>query len=494
MSVLFLINLSNAEVIKGESAQSAIPDINLSNYILGPGDKTEIKVYRNEDLSFTLTIDPSGKISYPLLGDIQAAGVTVFELRDIIKKGLSKYFKNPQVMVNLTAYQSQKITVLGGVVSPGVFNIDRQPSILEIISRSGGFSSSSDRSNVIVIRKQKSSSTVLNLDLKMALGGDKTKDILLMKDDIVYVPSESNKLIVLGEVTTPGSVSLEREFTESPMSVLDVIAKVGGFSTNADRTQVLVIRKDGEKIETKKIDIKKILEEGNIDQKLIVKKSDIIFVPKSEKRITVLGEVKSPGNISFESPIYLLEVIAKAGGFSMNANKNNVMLIRNGNKTSTVMVLNPQRMIETGDTSQNPVLQNEDVVFVPFENKRVIVLGEVTTPGYYSYTEPLNVLDAIGKAGGFLSRANRNNVFVARKGEIKKFTIEKILKHGIWDENTILQNGDLVYVSTNFITDVEDVLGHISRIFQTVSSVISPFSVWESLGKGTTPVIIQQTQ
>ena len=315
-----------------------------------------------------------------------------------------------------------------------------------------------------------------------------------MKDDIVYVPSESNKLIVLGEVTTPGSVSLEREFTESPMSVLDVIAKVGGFSTNADRTQVLVIRKDGEKIETKKIDIKKILEEGNIDQKLIVKKSDIIFVPKSEKRITVLGEVKSPGNISFESPIYLLEVIAKAGGFSMNANKNNVMLIRNGNKTSTVMVLNPQRMIETGDTSQNPVLQNEDVVFVPFENKRVIVLGEVTTPGYYSYTEPLNVLDAIGKAGGFLSRANRNNVFVARKGEIKKFTIEKILKHGIWDENTILQNGDLVYVSTNFITDVEDVLGHISRIFQTVSSVISPFSVWESLGKGTTPVIIQQTQ
>src|SRR3989304_3642446 len=120
---LFISENSVAEVYKDSSAQEPVADINLSNYMLGPGDKVEIKVYRNDDLNFTLTIDPSGKISYPLLGDVQAAGFTVFELRDYITNGLSKFFKHPQVLVNLTGYQSNKITVLGGVSTPGVISI-----------------------------------------------------------------------------------------------------------------------------------------------------------------------------------------------------------------------------------------------------------------------------------------------------------------------------------------------------------------------------------
>lgn len=494
---IFINEYSVVEAFKDSPAQVSVADINLSNYILGPGDKIEIKVYRNDDLTFTLMIDPSGKISYPLLGDVQAAGMTVFELRDYMTKGLSKFFNNPQVLVNLTAYQSHKITVLGGVTSPGVIAIDRQPTILEIISRSGGFASNSDRSNVIVIRKLQTGSTVLKLNLKMALQGDKTHDILLTKDDIVYVPQETNKLIVLGEVTNPGVVGLDREYSESPMLLLDVITKVGGFGTNADRTKVVIIRKDGENAEIKRLNIKKVVDEGDVSQNPMVQKGDIVFVPRIEQKIVVIGEVTSPGTFLFETPIKILEMLSKAGGFTSSANKNNILLIRYDNSTPQIMSFDIQKILESGDLSQNMVLQNGDILYTPKDNKRVIVLGEVKNPGYYSYTEPLTVLDAISKSGGLSSNANEKNIVVVRRGVMKKINLKDIMKKGNFEQNIILQNGDIAYVPTKFIADVESVLAHINNIFSTFSTVLSPFSIWQNLKKEQgvgAPVIIQQSK
>lgn len=487
---LFVSKYSVAEVYKDSSAQEPISDINLSNYMLGPGDKVEIKVYRNDDLNFTLMIDPSGKISYPLLGDLQAAGLTVFELRDFITKGLSKFFNNPQVMVTLTAYQSNRITVLGGVTSPGVIPLDRQLRILEIVSRSGGFTSSSDKSNVIVIRKLQTGSTVLNLNLKKALQGDKTQDIMLMKDDIVYVPPDTNKLIVLGEVKNPGPVALDREYSESAMLLLDVIAKVGGFGSDADKTKVVIIRKDGE---LKRFNLKKVVDEGDFSQNAIVQKGDIVFVPKSEQKIIVMGEVNNPSSFVFETPITLLELLSKTGGFTSSANRNNVLLIRNDNNAPQLIAFDLQRILESGDLSQNLVLQNGDIIYIPKDNKRVIVLGEVKNPGYYSYTEPLTLMDVIGKSSGLSANADETKIIVLRKGVIKKINIHEI-KEGDFEQNITLQNGDIVYVPTTFIADVEAVLVHITNVFSTFSAILSPISLFESIKSNNTSgstVIVQ---
>lgn len=490
---LFISEYSVAEVYKDSSAQEPVADINLSNYLLGPGDRVEIKVYRNDDLNFTFMIDPSGKISYPLLGDVQAAGLTVFELRDYITKGLSKFFKNPQVMVTLTVYQSNRITVLGGVTNPGVISIDRQPRVLEVISRSGGFGSTADKSNVIVIRKLQTGSTVLNLNLKKALQGDKTQDILLMKDDIVYVPPDTNKLIVLGEVKNPGTVTLDREYSESSMLLLDVITKVGGFGSDADKTKVVIIRKDGG---IKRFNLKKVVNEGDFSQNAMVQKGDIVFVPKSEQKIIAMGEVNNPSSFLFETPITLLELLSKTGGFTSSANRNNVLLIRNDNNAPQLMAFDLQRILESGDLSQNLVLQNGDIIYVPKDNKRVIVLGEVKNPGYYNYTEPLTLLDVIGKSNGLSANANENKVIVLRKGIMKKINIQEI-KEGDFEQNITLQNGDIVYVPTTFIADIESVLAHINSVFSTFSAILSPFSLLESIKSNNTSgstVIVQPSK
>lgn len=392
---------------KDLSSPGAAEAVNLSNYILGPGDKIEIKVYRNDDLNATLQIDTTGRISSPLLGDLQAAGLTVYALRDNISKGLSKFLKNPHVMVYLNSFQSSKVTVLGGVTTPGVISIDRPMTILEIISRSGGFSSSADKPNVVVIRKQQGVSTVLNLNLKKGLQGDETQNITLMRDDIVYVPTDVNKVYVMGEINTQGL-------------------------------------------------------------------------------------------IQFESPIRILELISKAGGFTANANKSELLLIRNENGESRVMPIDLQKALENGDFTQNLTLQNGDIVYVQKDNKRVIVLGEVKTPGYYNYTSnpPLTVLEAVvSRAGGLTNNANAKKLVVMRKGAMKIINFKEIVEKGALEDNIALQNGDIVYVPTTLIADVENVLGHINTIFSSLTTVASPVVLWPSVksaikGSGSSSTIV----
>lgn len=390
---LLNVNYSLAENAAKDSAQELLENINLNDFVLGPGDKVDIKVYRNDDLSYSIQVDPSGKISYPLLGDVRAAGLTVFQLRDTMAKGLAKFIQDPQVTVNVSSYVSHNITVLGEVTTPGFISISSQQTILEVISRAGGFGANADKNNVVVIRKQPPDAGIMTVNLKKALEGDKTQNILLKKDDVVYVPKIEAKVVVMGEVTTPSSLQLDM-------------------------------------------------------------------------------------------PLRIFEAVSKAGGFSTNANKNNVLLIRDDRGESKLISVDIQKALESGDVSQNLLLQKGDVLYVPRDSKRIILLGEVTSPGYFGFDTPLTIVDAISKAGGFTANANEKKVALIRKGSnknenVKFIDIKKVLKEGdVENGSLILQNGDIVYVPTTFIADVETVLAHIRSIFSTFTSVESPVVLW----------------
>lgn len=105
---------SVAETPSGAEGEAA-PRI--AELILGPGDRVDVSVYRNDDLKFTQTIGLSGKIIVPMVGDVQAAGLSVYQLRDKLREGLSKYIVAPQIYVGVASTQSQKIMVLGEVRS-----------------------------------------------------------------------------------------------------------------------------------------------------------------------------------------------------------------------------------------------------------------------------------------------------------------------------------------------------------------------------------------
>jgi polysaccharide export outer membrane protein len=177
-----------------ESASSvsevAIKEIKITEFILGPGDKVEIMVYRHDDLKRTVQIDTSGKITYPLIGDFQAAGLSIFQLRDKIRDGLLKYIIDPQVSVGVTAVQSQKVIVLGEVDRPGLFSLDIPMTALDVISKAGGFTKDAKQKSILLIRGslEKPQLITLNID-KFFNDYDMTQNVYLRDGDILYVPA-----------------------------------------------------------------------------------------------------------------------------------------------------------------------------------------------------------------------------------------------------------------------------------------------------------------
>ena len=167
-----------------------INKVRISEFILGVGDTIEISVYRQEDLQKTIKIDNSGRIMLPLIGDVQAAGVGVFKLRDEIKERLSKYLIDPQVLVSISTVQSQKIMVLGEVNNPGVFALDTDMDILEAISKAGGMTKDAKMANVLLIRRGQGRPEVTSLNLKKVFkGGDVSQNLILQNGDIAYLPA-----------------------------------------------------------------------------------------------------------------------------------------------------------------------------------------------------------------------------------------------------------------------------------------------------------------
>jgi polysaccharide export outer membrane protein len=180
----------SAQEIAPSVSDEAPKEVKLTEYILGPGDKIEILVYRHDDLKMITQIDPSGKITYPLLGDITVSGLSIFQLRDTIRTGLSYYVVDPQVSVSVLGVQSQKVYVIGEVTRPGVFSLDIPKSVLEAISSAGGFTQDAKDESVILIRGDKEKPRLIKLDIESALeDGNISQNIQLQKGDIVYVPS-----------------------------------------------------------------------------------------------------------------------------------------------------------------------------------------------------------------------------------------------------------------------------------------------------------------
>jgi polysaccharide export outer membrane protein len=201
MLSIILVIITSALILNGcattEKASKSLrqvdeplKEVSIMEFILGPGDEIEITVYRQDDLKRTIRIDPSGMITYPLVGDIKAAGLSIFELRDKIRDGLSRYIINPQVSIAVTAVQSQKVIVLGEVNNPGLFSLEGPMTALEAMSRAGGFTVDAKQKSVLLIRGGLEKPQLVKLNLEDALNkGDLTQNVYLQNGDIVYVPA-----------------------------------------------------------------------------------------------------------------------------------------------------------------------------------------------------------------------------------------------------------------------------------------------------------------
>ena len=160
-----------------------------SEYIIGPDDLLQVSVWKNETMSRTLPVRPDGKISMPLLDDIQAAGLTPLQLRDKIAAALAEFMPNPEVAVGVVEVRSYRVSVLGEVQKPGVLQLKAPTTVLEALALAGGFRDFASPSKIIIFRKDAQGQTQrLRFNYNRAVGSAGEDNVSLRSGDVIVVP------------------------------------------------------------------------------------------------------------------------------------------------------------------------------------------------------------------------------------------------------------------------------------------------------------------
>lgn len=155
MGVVICLALGCASVPKEVLDEAAKPVS--KEFLLGPEDVLEVAVWRNQDLSRTVVVRPDGKISLPLIGDVQASGLTASQVSGKIAAKLTEFKENPNVSVSIKEVNSYYIYVLGEVQKPGKYPIKSYATVLQGVSLAGGFTNFASKSKMAVLRNITSS-------------------------------------------------------------------------------------------------------------------------------------------------------------------------------------------------------------------------------------------------------------------------------------------------------------------------------------------------
>jgi polysaccharide export outer membrane protein len=187
--VILILLLACAPLLPIE-AQTASDDNSATQlYIIQPNDILEIFVYKEPDLTRKVLVRPDGRISFPLVQDLQAAGLNPGELKKEIEKKLEFYLNAPDVTVIVEAIQSYRIFVEGKVRKPGPYLSEKPVTVLQALAFAGGFEEFANESDISIVRTIDGRSTIFNFNYKNVVNNKTTDhDIFLKSGDVVVVP------------------------------------------------------------------------------------------------------------------------------------------------------------------------------------------------------------------------------------------------------------------------------------------------------------------
>jgi polysaccharide biosynthesis/export protein len=189
LALLWGCNSPASPLFAAQASTATLASPDPTTYLLGPEDALEISVWKEPDLTKQLVIRPDGKVTYPLIGEIQAAGLTVKQLQTEISKRLDKYVTDAHVTVILLKAQNYKIYVTGKVSKPGDFVIGKPVNVMQAISMAGGLTPFASPGSIMVLRTIGGKEEVFLFNYKdVAKGNSLDQNRTLLPGDVVVVP------------------------------------------------------------------------------------------------------------------------------------------------------------------------------------------------------------------------------------------------------------------------------------------------------------------
>lgn len=179
---------TDKEVLLKKQSQAEVA-ADSTNYIIGSEDVLYIHVWKEEHLSRTVPVRIDGKISLPLVDEIQAAGFTPLQLKDLLMQRLKEFVDIPNISVMVMEANSFKVYISGQIKNPGVYRLRSETSLLQIIPMAGGFTDWANQKKILIIRKENGKEKRITVNYKKIVkGDDKNSNIILKSGDTIIVP------------------------------------------------------------------------------------------------------------------------------------------------------------------------------------------------------------------------------------------------------------------------------------------------------------------
>ena len=278
-----------------QPAQQLPPDTVRPNYVLGPNDQILIRAPEAEEIdNRPFRIDGDGNINLPLVGRIHAAGMSLQELEADLVKRLREYIREPQVFITVVQFRSEPVFFVGLFNKPGVYPLQGNRTLIEMLAAVGGLQANASRYIKItrheeygpiplpeaIVDPEKKISTVEISIGSLQQNMNPAENILLQPYDQIQV-GRAEPVFVNGEVAKVGGVELgERD----SISILQVLSQSGGFSRDANKGQVRILRPvlGTNRRYVIKVDVAELFDGKGLDVPLLP--GDIVYVPRSYSR------------------------------------------------------------------------------------------------------------------------------------------------------------------------------------------------------------------
>ncbi len=403
------------------------------DYVIGPDDQIKIAVWGKIEGQWLVTVDRDGTITLPKVGTLGVTGLTFREVKELMHQELSKYYTGFEMNVSMGSLRTIRVYIVGNANQPGSYTVSSLATLVNALLEAGGPSKTGTMRDIQVKRN---GSTVVRFDMyDLLLKGDKTKDVKLMPEDVIFIPPVGPLAAILGNVKNPGIYEFKHED-----KLTDLVHMAGGLTGLAFKGRVQLQRIEERQARTMfegdMVDV-----EQNPGKNFRLKDWDIVkffYTPDTKFNIIrITGAVGTPGEFGISPGITRVkDVIAQSGGLLYYASTvceiTRVKVTQAGPVTERFSVDLSKALGD--DPAHNVLLEVNDYLFVrPVPDwqlyRTVTVSGEVRYPGTYTIEKGERLSSLLERAGGYTEYAYlRGAVFIReRVRELQQKNLEEMI-------------------------------------------------------------------